>query len=252
MKIKRLIKVLLLVNVMVIMMLSSCKKEDEATQDDENNSSQDKGEFTDSRDNKTYHWVKIGSQIWMAENLSYTGSDIQHVVPNTDWENNSGYDAWCYYENDAKYDKEYGVLYQWKAAKIACPDGWHLPTDKEWTQLEDYLKKNGYSYDGITGNPGIAKSLASDNGWSTSIYQGAVGNSDFTSFRNKTGFSALPGGFRNFNGAFNDISEIGYWWSSTIDNSMDAYGRYIDYDDSEVSSYSNKKLNGFSVRCIKD
>jgi uncharacterized protein (TIGR02145 family) len=253
METKRLINVVLLVFFVTVVVLSSCKKDkDEDTTQDNPVDVKNKGEFKDDRDNNIYKWIRIGNQIWMAENLAYIGNDIQHITDAIDWKNNSDNDGWCYYDNKTSNNTTYRVLYQWNAAKIACPKGWHLPKANEWTQLEDFLKNNGYSYDGVTGNPGIAKALATDNGWATSIYQGAVGNSDFTDFQNKTGFSALPGGFRNFNGDFNDIVEIGYWWSNTINNSMDAYGRFIDYDNSEVSSFSNNKLNGYSVRCIKD
>jgi len=252
METKRLTNFLLLIFIITVAVFSSCKKdkEEDTTQDDPA-SVKNKGEFKDNRDNNIYKWIKIGDQIWMAENLAYIGSDIQHITDANDWENNSNNDGWCYY-NNTNNNNTYGVLYQWNAAKKACPSGWHLPTALEWTQLEDFLKNNGYSYDGVIGNVGIAKSLATDHGWTTSNYQGTVGNSDYVDFQNKTGFSALPSGFRDYDGSFHDITEIGYWWSSSINDNLNAYGRYIDYESSEISSYSNKKLNGFSARCIKN
>jgi len=249
---KKLTNLILLVFIVAVGVLSSCKK-DKGEDKTQGNplGVKDKGEFKDNRDNKIYKWIKIGNQIWMAENLAYTGNDIQHITNATDWENNSNNKGWCYYDNNTN-NNTYGALYQWNAAKIACPKGWHLPTAKEWTQLEDFLKNNGYSYDGINGNVEIAKSLATDHSWAASSYQGAVGNSDFVDFQNKTGFSALPSGFRDYDGSFHAITKTGYWWSSSINDNLNAYGRYIDYEDSEVSSLSNKMLNGFAVRCIKN
>lgn len=81
------------------------------------------GTFTYPRDNKTYKWVKIGDQVWMAENLAYTGQDIQHITDSTEWSNNDDYDGWCYYNNDPVLGQKYGPLYQWEAAKTAVPPG---------------------------------------------------------------------------------------------------------------------------------
>ncbi len=231
-------------------MLSGCKK-DEATPD-KPDYSQNKGEFKDSRDGKVYKWVKIGTQVWMAQNLAYTGSGIRHITDNNDWQNNSDCDGWCYYKNDENYGNTYGVLYQWEAAKTACPSGWHLPSDDEWKQLEDYLIENGYSYDGVIGHSHIGKSLAADNGWFASNQEGAVGNSDFPEIRNKTGFSALPGGDRHDFGEFWYLGYDGYWWSSSARKSYDAYCRIMDYDSGELSRSSDYRLKGFSVRCVKD
>jgi len=217
-------------------MLSSCSK--------------DKGEFKDNRDGKIYKWVKIGDQVWMAENLNYTGSGIQHITHNGEWGNNSDYDGWCYYENNENYGNTYGVLYQWEAAKKACPSGWHLPTDKEWTQLENYLKENGYSYDGVVGNSGIAISLATNSGWAISDNQGYVGNSNYSVVRNKTGFSALPSGSRTYR--YINLGYCGCWWSATERNSNHAYIRGLGFSNSEVSRSNDTKSSGFSVRCVRD
>jgi len=254
------IKNLLLIgSIVASVILSSCKKDDDncncncpSSGDNNQPTNGETGTFTDSRDSKTYKWVKIGEQVWMAENLAYTGSGIQHITDNNEWLNNSDYDAWCYYENNENYANTYGALYQWKAAKSACPSGWHLPTDEEWTQLENYLKENGFSYDGVIGNEGIAKSLATNSGWSISDNLGAVGNSDFSEYRNKTGFSALPSGFRyNFNGTFLTLGYYGSWWSATESGSS-ASNRYLDYDNTNVGSDNDDKSNGFSVRCVRD
>ncbi len=243
----RLLNLLLIGSIVSSVMLSSCKKDDDGT----NPPTIENGTFTDSRDSKVYKWVKIGDQVWMAENLAYTGSDIQHIEDNGIWENNSDNDGWCYYTNDEHYGEMNGVLYQWEAAKTACPSGWHLPTNTEWTQLVNYLKQNGYSYDGVIGHDGIAKSLASDSGWDISDNEGAVGNTDFTEFRNKTGFSALQTGLRNSNGDFFAYSYC-MWWNATEDGNSNANSRGLSHDKTKITYTTYFKQYGFSVRCVKD
>ncbi len=250
----------------IIITFSSCDKSNESkpnnpTNTDNSDYSKDKGTFTDNRDGKVYKWVKIGNQIWMAENLAYTGGDsrsgneIRNITDDEKWVKNPFLDGWCFYKNDSSYANTYGVLYQWKAANAACPTGWHVPTIKEWNQLEDYLKSHGYSYDGITGNRYIAKSLATRSGWKESAKTGVIGNSDYAEFRNKTGFSASPGGFRGcYYGKFFGAGEGGYWWSTTeTDGDVDgARGRALFYDYSVILYYFNAKSAGLSVRCVKD
>ena len=245
--------ILLLVSLMMITP-TSCKKEE--VDDSEGTT----GTFTDTRDDHTYKWVKIGEQIWMAENLAYTGDDIQHITDNSEWENNYfnentdlNYNAWCYYDNNAENGNIYGVLYQWEAAKKACPECWHLPSIEEWEQLENYLTENGYSYDGIIGNNYVAKSLASSTGWNNSEVQGAVGNSDYQKYRNKTGFSALPGGFRFFSdGSFMSIGLYSSWWSANDGDFNLAYHQILHYESSTMQWFWEYKTEGLSVRCIKD
>jgi len=236
----RFLNLLLAGSIVISVMLSGC-----------NTSTVEKGTFIDNRDGKTYKFVKIGEQVWIAENLNYTGSGT-NITDDHEWYHNSDYDGWCYYANSENYSNTYGVLYQWEAAKIACPAGWHLPTDEEWTQLVNYLIENGYSYDGVVGHGGIAKSLATDNGWTISDKPGAVGNSDFHAFRNKTGFSALPGGGRISYGAFNVLGNVGGWWSATEYDSLDAYFLYLNYYHAEVDRYYFSKSRGISVRCVRD
>ena len=97
-----------------------------------------------------------------------------------------------------------------------CPNpaGWHVPFDREWTIMENYLIANGYNYDGTTSDNKIAKSLAATTNWNTSTATGVPGNSDYPEFRNKTGFTALPAGARLLNGGFYSIGLTGIWWSA--------------------------------------
>ncbi len=193
------------------------------------------GTFTDSRDGKTYKTVKIGSQVWMAENLNYTGSGIRHITDVEEWSNNTKSDGWCYYDNDGSNGKKYGVLYQWEAAKEACPDGWHLPSDGEWQTLVDYL-----------GGAAIAgEKLKSRSGWAN--YAGGSGNGSDSS-----GFSGLPCGYRNDNGSFTSMGKSASFWSATAYNSSTAWLHNLRYYDSSVTRYNNYKSYGYSVRCVRD
>jgi len=155
-----------------------------------------------------------------------------------------------------------GVLYNWPAAMTACPAGWHLPSDAEWTQLEDYLANNGHNFDGTTGGgrKKIGKSMASRSGWDKSRYVGSVGSNDYKAYRNKSGFSALPGGYHSSDEIylevgwiFNDIGRTGFWWSSTEGNPSYAWYRGLSYSSSNVyRDLQLPKEHGFSVRCLRD
>ena len=223
--------------------------------------------YTDSRDGKIYEGITIGHQVWMAENLAYlpvisppkAGS---YVIPL--------YYVYGYYGTnvvEAKATDEYctyGVLYNWNAAMLACPEGWHLPNDDEWTILETYLANNGYNYDGTIGakydkDEGcfnewkkIAKSMASASGWGFSDVPGSVGNTDYPEYRNKSGFSGLPGGGRHSNGEFDNIGSYGYWWSSSENYSYIARFLNLYFNDSSVFRNSDYKGFGYSVRCVRD
>jgi len=209
------------------------------------------------KDGNVYHTVTIGTQTWMVENLKTTlyndGTAIPLVTDNTAWYNLST-PAYCWNNNDAAtYKNTYGALYNWytvNTGKLA-PKGWHVPTDAEWTTLENYLIANGYNYDGSTSGDYYAKSLAATTNWTTDTNAGTIGND--LSRNNSTGFSALPGGYRtDSNGTFDIVGYNGYWWSSTGSSTSYAWGRYMYYKDSYVYRSSYGKQNGFSVRCVRD
>jgi len=191
--------------------------------------------FTDPRDGNVYKVVKIGEQVWMAENLRYlpslAGSDMSRIEP-------------CYYvygyegtnveeAKATKNYKTYGVLYNWNAAFYACPEGWHLPSDAEWEQLIEFLG-------GETVAGGKLKST-------DSIYWN-IPNEGAT---NESGFNALPGGYREYSGVFSYLNSYGFWYSATEYSSDYAWNRYLDSNNSNAFKYYSKE-NGFSVRCIKD
>jgi uncharacterized protein (TIGR02145 family) len=225
--------------------------------------------FTDSRDGKVYKTVTIGEQVWMTENLAYLPSV---VGPGKGSNSTAYYYVYGYDGTDVDAAKAtsnyttYGVLYNWPAAMSGaasssadpsgvqgiCPTGWHLPSGAEWTQLEEYLIANGYNYDGTTTGNKIAKSMANYSGWNTSTVTGAIGNTDYPEYWNKSGFSALPGGYRHFNGTFGYLGTIGYWWSSTEGNSNHAWNRNLGGNNSNVYRGSTNKEGGLSVRCLRD
>lgn len=187
--------------------------------------------FIDSRDGKVYNTVQIGNQCWMKENLNYeTGN------------------SWCYENNPANCNI-YGKLYDWNSAMSACPSGWHLPSDAEWTVLTDYVSsQTAYRCNSNVIN--IAKSLAAITNWNTSTNTCAIGNN--LSANNATGFSGLPGGCRNSDGSFRYLSGTSLWWSSSHDYALLAKEWRLEGDYADVSNYWDGKFNGYSVRCIKD
>ena len=210
-------------------------------------------------DGNVYKTVKIGDQVWMAENLKTTkykdGAAITLVTDNTAWSilTTPGY---CWYKNDSTtYANPYGAIYNYYTVNTGnlCPTGWHVPTDTEWTTMENYLIGNGYNYDGTTSGSKIAKSLASTALWKSSSSIGAVGNTNYPAYRNKTGFTALPGGSRFIDGICTDLGDNGMWWSSTEETSTTTvYFRSLSYNSSSVVRSSYYMQSGFSVRCVRD
>jgi uncharacterized protein (TIGR02145 family) len=209
------------------------------------------GTFIDSRDGNEYNWVQIGDQVWMAENLAYLPSVVS---PGTGSNTTSYYYVYGYDGASVSAAKAtanyttYGVLYNWTAAmdgeassttnpsgiQGVCPTGWHLPSDAEWTELTDYL--------GGTSDAGGKLKETGTTHWS----------SPNTGATNETGFTALPGGFRNYYGSFFSIGNLGYWWSATEDDPDGAWYRGMNYGNSSVNRDVSTKELGFSVRCLRD
>lgn len=231
-------------------------------------------------DGNVYHTVKIGTQVWMLENLKTThfndGTIIPLVRDSAEWREltTPGY---CWYNNDAKtYKNMYGALYNWytvNTGKLA-PTGWHVATDAEWTTLQNYLIANGYNYDGSTSKNKVAKSLAATTNWIPGVesYIGAI--DDDLSKNNSTGFSALPGGWRLIADKFCDEGDYGCWWSSTeisafhtfitavgaffssdctaSNSTQHAWGRILRSHNNDLWRIDGLKENGLSVRCVRD
>lgn len=208
-------------------------------------------------DGNVYYTVIIGTQTWIAANLKTTkyrnGDVIDNVSLSSNWSAlTTG--AWCDYNNDSANGTTYGHLYNWYAvndSRNIAPTGWHVATDAEWTTLENYLIANGYNYDGTTTGDKTAKSLAATSLWTTSTTTGAVGN-DLTK-NNSSGFTALPGGYRDATGTYSSLNIYTYWWSSTEASTTTAEFRYI--NSANVDLHKNPAVNkkhGMSVRCVKD
>jgi uncharacterized protein (TIGR02145 family) len=213
------------------------------------------------QDGNTYDFIAYGDQVWTVENAKMVtyrdGTPIPQVTDQTAWANlTTG--AWCYYDNDASK----GKLYNWYAVmgihdtdpntpnKEFAPEGWHVPTDAEWTTLEEYLIANGYNYDGTTTGNKIAKAMASTTGWNSSTNTGAIGNDQ--SLNNSSGFKAFPEGSRNYYGSFYNEGLTAIFWSSTENDTSDAWYRFLYYPYSYLYRGSNAKRNGFSVRFVRD
>jgi uncharacterized protein (TIGR02145 family) len=202
--------------------------------------------FTDSRDGNVYNARKIGDHIWFTENLAY----LPIVCP-SDWESD---DQALYYVYDyqgtdpaqamaSENYSVYGVLYNWTAASSACPDGWHLPDDSEWKNLEIYLGMEPEDADLLKwrATGAVGSKLKSDSGWDSD------GNGN-----NISGFGALPGGVRNTDGTFSGIGLRCNFWTSGLNALSMPLNRFLSYDNDGVSRYGFMPALGFSVRCVKD
>ncbi len=216
----------------MIMLITSCKKED-------NNNNKPQETLTDI-DGNVYHTIIIGTQVWMLENLKTTkyrdGTIIPNVTDNAEWiDLTTG--AYSNYDNTPSNSAIYGKLYNWYAVSSAlniAPVGWHVPTDKEWITLSNYL-----------GGELIAGGKLKENGtqhW----------NIPNTTATNESGFTALPGGSRIGIISFEGVGYKGSWWSATEYNDRTAWDWYLVNSYEIVYRENSLKSDGCSVRCIKD
>jgi len=188
---------------------------------------QESGTFVDIRDGQEYNTVKIGKQTWMAQNLNHDAPDSK-----------------CY-GNSADSCAKYGRLYDWETAmngangsnyspsgvKGVCPEGWHLPSDAEWTRLEN----------SIGGSLSAGTKLKATNGWNNN----SNGTDDYK-------FSALPGGHVESDGSFKYVGSFGGWWSAAENDASTAQGRGI-YSGYESMYVENRdKTFMYSCRCVQD
>jgi len=214
-------------------------------------------------DHNIYYPVKIGDQTWMSDNLKATrysdGSTIPRVEERLAWYDFSLYTrAYCWYDNFGAIGATYGALYTWPAAmniysendikpgnvQGVCPDGWHLPSDSEWKQLEMFL--------------GMSQAEADEENW-RGVNEGGMmkhegiqyWTSPNTGSTNESGFRALPAGWRDGAGYFRNLGTSARFWSSS--NRADyAWVRQLDYNSSQVFRGTQGLYEGTSVRCIKD
>ena len=205
--------------------------------------------LTDARNGKIYSTILIGTQCWMAQNLN-----IGTEVSGTDEQTNNGIiEKYCYTDSDANCDV-YGGLYQWgelvqyfngasntttwnpsPTVNVTgiCPDGWHIPTDAEWTMMVAFL-----------GNEFVAggKMKEANTFWVPLD----------TNAKNSSGFTALPGGFRHRDGSFITITLQATFWTATENSATSASYRKLYYNLPDVGQGAGYKTSGYSVRCLKD
>lgn len=219
--------------------------------------SQNSGIFKDKRDQKAYKWVKIGEQIWMAENLAFLPSVSPIFMELNEAETEPkyfvyGYDGTSIKEaNLLENFKTYGVLYNWIAALKACPEGWHLPSDLEWKFLETYL--------GMTQNE-LNEWFYRQSGKVGMKLKGKYNWNDLGNGQDVFGFNVLPAGFRHDgdhlddknNGGYSYLKDEAFFWSSTQYSDKTAFRRHFSSLNKGVDRYPGSRSSGYSVRCLKD
>lgn len=226
---------------MVLLLAISCKKENSAIQPlTANDKSSTQALSNDVDGVAAIPSIIIGTQRWMTTNLNVSryrnGDKIPQVKNAAAWAGlTTG--AWCYYNNDPATGAIYGKLYNWYAVndpRGLAPAGFHVPSNEEWTTLITFL-----------GGQGVAGGAMKETGtvhWTTP-------NTDAT---NSSVFTGLPGGFRFNDGAFILIRDYGYWWSSTESESNLAWYRSLVHDGGLIGGFYHFKVDGLSVRCLRN
>ena len=217
-------------------------------------------------DGNSYDAVRIGEQVWMASNLRTTRYANGDAIP----------EGQTIFTEPYRYTPstnvaEYGYLYNWAAVMHGassstdnpsgvqgiCPNGWHVPSDAEWSQLTGYVGSHSEYVCGVNGD-NIAKALAADHGWQIPAGHGCAVADDQSS-NNATGFSALPagdyGGYSDSFGTYGSYDGFGSkaaFWSATEYSDLGAYYRFLYYNNADVGRNGYGKYYGFSVRCLRD
>lgn len=204
-------------------------------------------------DGNEYLTIQLGEQEWMAENLRVThynnGDTIPNVTNGTEWSNLT-LGAYCEYDNSTAKVDTFSRLYNWYAindSRNIAPNGWHVPSDDEWKQLEIYL--------------GMSQSEADDSVWrGTDQGSQLAGNAELwndgvlenNGVFGSSGFAALPGGYRSNNGNFESIGDAAFFWSATPGDISAAWDRGLYFTNAAIHRYNNGKQAGFSVRLVRD
>ena len=220
-------------------------------------------------DGNVYTTVKIGNQWWMAENLRVTryrngdsllfiGNLIKYEFDTLKWKNLIDTGAYCLgiadldSSNNSDFIQRRGLLYNWYAISGTgniAPDGWHVPGDDDWKELEMHLgmseeEANNVNWRGS--DEGNKLKLQKGDNWYEPTDKFEVWGS------NESGFSAVGGNCRMYDGSLGaGVNYIGFWWTSTLNNEQ-AWYRHLDYNKSTVFRYYGPLTYGFSVRCVKD
>ena len=209
-------------------------------------------------DGNLYHYITIGSQAWMVENLKttkYSNGDLigttSSLYTDLSYAVNPKY-QWSY-NGDESNVATYGRLYTWYTvtdSRGIAPNGWHVASDAEWASLQNYLIANGYNYDKTTSENKIAKSLCTTTLWNTSYNVGAPGN-DLTK-NNSSGFSMVAGGYRGVDGSYYILKSGTDIWTSTEASPYYGCARGCGWQDFNLGANNLSKNYGFSVRCVRD
>ena len=196
------------------------------------------GEVADIEGN-LYRIIQIGTQMWMVENLRTSRYADSTLIPEINnyslWQSTTD-GAWCWYDTSQVYNLPYGKLYNWYAindGRGICPSGWHVPTDAEWTTLTNFLG-------GESGAGGKLKE--------SGLAHWTAPNVDAT---NESGFTGLPGGYRESNGNFFETGTYGSWWSETEYQTIFAWYRNLFTINGDVLKAPAQQNTGRSVRCVK-
>jgi len=189
-------------------------------------------QFVDKRDNESYKIIDIGNQTWMAENLRYRGGELKPGKGLDSISNDASPLHYYIYKDSKKYYKRFGSLYTWTAAQIACPDGWHLPTDNEWQEMEISL--------------GMTNKEAEGSNW-RGTNEGSQLKKNGTS-----GFNGLMSGYKSNRGGFRKEKEVTAFWTSTPILKNTAYHRTLYESETKIHRGDAKNGDGFCVRCVKD
>lgn len=214
-------------------------------------------------DGNMYATIEIGAQVWMAENLKVTqysdGTPITEISDEAEWNAmEPEAQAFCWYNNEIEYRDTTGALYTWAAAmnggqstdtigpQGVCPDGWHLPSDAEWKELEMFL--------------GMSQADADNHDWRGTDEGGQLKEVGFANWAipnegatNSSGFTAVPGGFRSLQGGFYDIDTNAAFWTATENTGISkAWYRILNHNAEQVYRQYNNMQLGLSVRCVKD
>ncbi len=200
-------------------------------------------------DSNAYKTVKIGTQLWLSENLKtlhYNNGDlITNIKDNAIWSMEME-GARCYLDNDSvKNASVFGALYNWFAVsdpRRICPVGWHVPSNEDWNLLEIFLD-NTVDTSSQSDRGTIIGELLKD----TSRYFWKNGKGS-----NNSGFSALPGGFRYADGNHPQIYNYGFWWATNGDAFQQALRRSLSDESNTINSGFRPTRNAYSVRCISD
>jgi len=188
-------------------------------------------------DGNKYDTVVIGTQVWLKQDLRTTkfiyGVSIKLETDPSKWYSVSA-PAYCWYDNVEDSESPYGAIYNWRAASSGaiCPNGWHVPTIEEWTTLINYL-----------GGEEIAGGKLKETGTVHWLH-----NSGAT---NETGFTALPGGERNWDGNYYNRGLYGTWWTSSPSYGDSAWKVGVGDSGPEIGSLTFSAEAGYLVRCVK-